>query len=515
MRRTRLGLEGLSGLLDSRLFGRPRPELLAPGQVVLGQFRIERILRSSESRHLYQVECVEGSMAARQCWECGFEHNLSDDAYCNECGMALVPRSFALSERWSGDFGPFLALHNKGVFHPSLARHYRVFEERNRVYVLTDPCEGGTLAEMSSPLTLEMIVDVGSKIAAALNQLEKAGVLVGTLGKDNIAFNDGAVLLHDPEIAQVYKDGVPPHFQGQPLEQFARILREFVPYDASGLRVVLDEVVEGKFKSPDALVSALEGVLYQQERSTGEILLSAMSDVGMARSLNEDNWGWEKLNPDTSVYAVADGMGGHDSGEIASELAVRTLMREVRRRVEGAGSFSEEILENCLDESFQSANNAVKEFSERRRSDMGTTLVTALLYRGSMAFVANVGDSRAYLFRDGTLKQISMDHSLVANLVAMGKITAEAARSHPHSNILIRTVGKEWDVEIDVFKQVVRSGDRLLLCSDGLWGEVEDQEITRILREFPESRLACRELIRAANQHGGRDNITAVLLKIP
>jgi protein phosphatase len=137
------------------------------------------------------------------------------------------------------------------------------------------------------------------------------------------------------------------------------------------------------------------------------------------------------------------------------------------------------------------------------------------VHEGRQAYVANVGDSRAYLLRDGVLHQVSKDHSLVARLVEQNRLSREDARHYPHSNVLLRTVGTERNVEIDIFSVELESGDRLLLCSDGLWGEVEDEDIESILNHYEDPRVACRELVRAAHHGGGKDNVTVLVIGVP
>lgn len=240
-----------------------------------------------------------------------------------------------------------------------------------------------------------------------------------------------------------------------------------------------------------------------------------MTDVGLHRALNEDNWGWARLTPGVELFVVADGMGGHDAGEVASALAVETLVREARSRIDVSPRPSVDAIENILDESFQEANNTIKGNAEERGSDMGTTLVACMVIDDSTALCANVGDSRGYLVRDGRLHQITRDHSLVARMVEQNRITAEEARNHPHSNILLRTVGTERNVDIDIFRVELGPGDRLLLCSDGLWGEVDDPEIEAVLNSSDDNRVVSRELIRAAHMGGGKDNITVIVVSVP
>ena len=236
--------------------------------------------------------------------------------------------------------------------------------------------------------------------------------------------------------------------------------------------------------------------------------------MGLLRVLNEDNWGWTQLSDDVRLYVAADGMGGHEAGEVASRMAVDTICKEAIQRFGRLTQITSETLENILDESFQAANNGIKEHSEQLGNDMGTTLVAALIYQQNLAFVANVGDSRGYLMRDAVLHQITRDHSLVARMVEQNRISPEEARNHPHSNILLRTVGTERNVEIDIFSVELEKGDRLLLCSDGLWGEIEDEDIEAILNHYQDPRIVCREMIRAAHHGGGRDNITVVMAEV-
>jgi protein phosphatase len=159
------------------------------------------------------------------------------------------------------------------------------------------------------------------------------------------------------------------------------------------------------------------------------------------------------------------------------------------------------------------ANRAVLAEASARGSNMGTTLGVAVLKDGK-AYIANVGDSRAYWIENGTIRQITEDHSLVAKLVSAGKLTKEEARTHPKSNLLYRTIGSESDVKVDTFEADLVPGGSLLLCSDGLWGEVPDEEIHHICKTSQSPVLAVLALIDAANRNGGKDNITAVVVNV-
>ncbi len=238
-----------------------------------------------------------------------------------------------------------------------------------------------------------------------------------------------------------------------------------------------------------------------------ELTWHGITDTGMVRQNNEDSLAHLETG-DGALFVVADGMGGHDSGETASNLAVGTVTREVcGSRWENRDPLK---LVECA---VKSANESVRQEARRRGSDMGTTLAIALV-AGSTAYVANVGDSRVYWLENGSLRQITEDHSLVAKLVAAGKLTKEGARIDPRSNLLYRTVGTEERVAVDTYQIPLRKGGTLLLCSDGLWGEVSDADLQRICSEEDRTEAICARLVQLANANGGKDNITAIAVKV-
>ncbi len=245
------------------------------------------------------------------------------------------------------------------------------------------------------------------------------------------------------------------------------------------------------------------------ECSAPKLLLEyhGLTDVGCVRDHNEDAFFCAGIE-DTGLFIVADGMGGHDAGEIASRVAVETVCREVRR-----GAARQIDKAEILKTSVQQANRAVMREGSLRGSNMGTTLGVALV-ADNKACVANIGDSRAYWIENGSIKQITEDHSLVAKLVSAGKLTKEEARNHSKSNLLYRTIGSDDNLKVDTFEIDVRKSGCLLLCSDGLWGEVEDEDIRRICAAERSAKAACSRLIQMANLSGGKDNITAVVVRV-
>jgi len=226
------------------------------------------------------------------------------------------------------------------------------------------------------------------------------------------------------------------------------------------------------------------------------VRVGAATDIGQVREGNEDSY--LVVAP---LYAVADGMGGHRGGEVASSLALETVQQLFERQ---EGSLADQV---------SRANRAVydRSQSDRSVSGMGTTLTAALIDENKVHLV-HVGDSRAYLVRDGALTQLTEDHTLVHRMVLEGEITPEEAETHPHRSILTRALGVDESVQVDEGDVQVESGDRLLLCTDGLTGMVPEGQIQEILRDAADPQEAVDRLVKVANRAGGIDNITAVVL---
>jgi protein phosphatase len=237
-----------------------------------------------------------------------------------------------------------------------------------------------------------------------------------------------------------------------------------------------------------------------------ELRWGAATDTGLVRPANED-----AVLAEDGLYAVADGMGGHAAGEVASSIALATLHERLGTTEVDAGRLTDAI---------RAANDAVHQraVDQPRLRGMGTTLTViavATAEGGLLRFLlANVGDSRAYLYADGGLHQLTRDHSYVAELVAAGEISAEEALVHPHRHVVTRALGVEPLVAVDTWLVSPESGDRYLLCSDGLTNEVDDEAIAALLARHADPQDAADRLIVAANANGGRDNTTVVVLDV-
>ncbi len=228
------------------------------------------------------------------------------------------------------------------------------------------------------------------------------------------------------------------------------------------------------------------------------IRAGAATDIGLVREGNEDSYLVED-----PLFVIADGMGGHRGGEVASRMAVETIESLFRR---GEGALSEQV---------QEANRAVFERSslDRAVAGMGTTL-TAALVEGDRARLAHVGDSRAYLFRGGEIRMLTEDHTLVHRMVQQGEITEAEAERHPQRSVVTRALGMEVSIPVDEIIVDLEGGDRLLICSDGLTSMVDDATIGRILAAEPDPQRAAEALVKAANERGGVDNTTVIVIAV-
>jgi len=286
------------------------------------------------------------------------------------------------------------------------------------------------------------------------------------------------------------------------------------------------------------------------------------TDVGKQREQNEDS-AYKRVESseegDQGLFVVADGMGGYQAGEVASRLTVETISKildttfkpvfdqptikldstppntattavpEVSTTNPADASASTEhktrklsetqlsvAIEDQLRTAVQEANRAILSYGERKTSARGLgSTVTAALIQNDQAYVANVGDSRTYLLRDNKLTALTQDHSLVAKLVESKQITAEDVYTHPQRNLIYRSLGAgHRNIEVDIFHETLRPGDKLLLCSDGLWEMVHHQDLENLLKERSNPQVICDNLIALANENGGEDNITAIVIDI-
>ena len=253
-----------------------------------------------------------------------------------------------------------------------------------------------------------------------------------------------------------------------------------------------------------------------------QLVASCGQSVGKQRELNEDSllaltstMAGNSGNLPFGLYIVADGMGGHQFGEVASNAAIRSVASYILRKFH---SYLFQINSESMEESFQEVMQAAVREAQRaiqkEAPGSGTTLTAALVV-GQQITVAHVGDSRAYfIYQDGRIESITRDHSLVKRLEELGHITPEEAANYPHRNVLYRALGQGEILDPDIFTIAFPQPGYLMICSDGLWGVITEQDLVRSINEAPTLQRACQNLVNAANVAGGPDNISVILVQL-
>ncbi|MGD8632477.1 MAG: protein phosphatase 2C domain-containing protein [Anaerolineales bacterium] len=253
-----------------------------------------------------------------------------------------------------------------------------------------------------------------------------------------------------------------------------------------------------------------------------QIVIGTGQSTGIERSHNEDallvinsTAAGEPTTPNFGLFIVADGMGGHRAGEVASAVSIRTVARRVTEQTiaQMLGSDPDDELEplqDLLRTAIEEANEAVVE-----QVPGGGTTLTAVVMMGPQLTIGHVGDSRAYLLQDGRAEVLTRDHSLVERLRELGQLTPEEAAVHPQRNVLYRAIGQGANLEVDVSSLPTPKSGYLMVCSDGLWGVLGDERMKQIIADAPSPQIACEQLVDGANAAGGPDNITVILVRFP
>ena len=237
------------------------------------------------------------------------------------------------------------------------------------------------------------------------------------------------------------------------------------------------------------------------------------SDKGKIRELNEDYFNILSGNEKVPLtFIIADGMGGHNSGEVASKMAVDYVSKYILKHPDHISN-EEDIEENII-EIMNKANEAVYFGSTQNKeySGMGTTLIICVVLNKKM-YIGHVGDSRVYLIRDGAIKRITTDHSYIEELIKNGSLTREQAKNHPKKHIITRALGCENFIEVDTYSCEIKENDIYVLCTDGLTNMVSEQQIMEVACRNEDPKEACKEMIRLANEYGGEDNTTVIVLR--
>lgn len=478
----------------------------------------------------------------RHCPQCNSTSSRAEDAFCQNCGADFKGQSiehpgYLLRETLNQEMlGQEFMLASMGLRHEGIINLHHSFEYRPygthpRFYLLSDPDEGTTLVSLSGPQPEEKVLDWGKQLAQALAYLHDKGIRHGNIQLENVRLVDFRAKLTNFRWAEKMPKGKPTTWMAEEVHALGSMLHNMLgeqPLSSSATSIFerLSVSRGAGYATAQALADAIDQALDTLRRPTNIThIVGRLSDVGQERELNEDNLLTLEIeqvqmqSKPIGLYVVADGMGGHAAGEVASIMASQAVGSTIASKVmlpmiEGKKQApSREAYSNLLKEACMNANRAVFNEGRKRRSDMGTTLVAALVV-GHHAYIANIGDSRAYLVEQRGIRPLTTDHSLVERLVATGQISREEAQTHPQRNVIYRTVGDKAKVEVDLIEHQLKLGQWLVLCSDGLHGMITDAHIHQKVISSLHPQEACEELVRMANQAGGDDNITVIVLKL-
>jgi protein phosphatase len=596
---------------------------LPANAVVTGKYIVQSQLHQSQERNLYRV-------APRRQQKCGTCGRLSsiDAAHCEHCGTALQKEAPAEFYLMAESFSPDSLMQDSAVmdlqlYHPNLVPVVDFFNYtpfgKTRYYAVAEPRQGVRLSQMSLPRPPMQVFGWAIQLADALNYLHTRGVVGAGAEADDILVQGDMASLASLQNARVSLEESPERTQMQSIDLAKLASTIFEAYTGFPAAMTPEGVLPMPAQAPEkvgaafrAAIEPVQGIApaisaaQWRDQLTGALIAiteleqpgrpvefqaASMTDVGSVRDQNQDSCSSVEFVQASvehpmriGLYVVADGMGGHKGGEIASAIAAQVFTAEVMARVvaplaAGAGprpTMTNDAIMQGMARAVQTANDRIFKARDNRQNDMGTTLVAALVAYGK-AYIINVGDSRLYMYArqpktpgegtgaDGTaplaasaeptkkadqgtsplkkktkklngtqerepdtgglpaedetlgdfaLTQVSVDHSLVHRLVELGQLDPEEAKVHPHRNFIYRSLGGPPPIDVDTFVRTLHPGDRILVCSDGLNSMIEDEAIAGVLASEKDPNEAARKLIELANQAGGHDNITTILVDI-
>ncbi len=487
---------------------------LKQGAVINNRYRIEEFSKKMEGCNVYLATDIEGY---KRCWGCGHDGNNKEDVFCNHCGVELSARVYQIVEAdKNNNLSTEAYFIKNGMTHPNIMGLYENLVWNEKWYLISEYVKGMPLKDKG--FDENQIRDYTLGLADMVDYLHSQNVSVSGLEKGDLVVGDGGIKLVNLAGLRLIEGSISHSRRKKDIKHLGRLLKGLINHQEEEWKVVsvLQKAAEGGFSSAKRFRERLEDA--SDSVTSGEaIIVEGITDIGIIRKVNEDSLRITELsiNNDSkkaNLFIVADGMGGHQNGDVASSLAVEALVEEIRNGMEMQKEINEGALPDFMKTAVANTNKIVYDFARENKRDMGTTVAASLLLADNL-YTANVGDSRAYLIRNGEAVQITKDNSLVARLVELNMLDPKDARHHPKSNILLRTIGTDPKVEVDAYRTKIRKGDYLLLCTDGLWNQLADDEIEHIIKKnSPQD--ACREMIRIANERGGPDNITAIVVKI-
>lgn len=507
-----------------------------------GRYVILEVIGSDEQLNVYRVQ---DTVPVRLCPNCQTEISDTNEKFCSLCGADLSAieifyLNYLIHERVDGQaFAAEAQMLGMGVDHPGLLLPHAIFTEvpygPPRHYLVAPDPAPSLATSLHVPQELNRVLEWGISLAQALEHLHSHQIVLRKISLNHIVVQNKKARWAHLNAASV----IPSEARSKAVSYFTQDvqgLAAMLLFLATGQHQVnqtqLPEPVATTFAqalgapagvSAASFATALETTLQGLRRPDSvNLAIGRRTDVGQRRSLNEDSLltlettpVYRSISTPMGLFAVADGMGGHSAGDVASQLAIQAIEQrtidEILSPVAAGGPLPD--AHQWIASTIQAANRRVYEQRKAAGTDMGTTLVMAL-FVGNTATIANVGDSRAYLLSQDEIVQITTDHSLVERLVATGQITRVEAAHHPQKNVIYRVIGDKPQVQADLLEQQVAPGEALLLCSDGLSGMILDEQIWHIWRTGTSPQDACDRMVEAANEAGGEDNITVLIVQV-
>jgi serine/threonine protein phosphatase PrpC len=509
------------------------------GTVFGDRFRYASLLSEDEHEIRYTVTEVmqPGQPMVRICAnpECRTIHcpvGLDPEKYCTQCGHPLEESSllFLLEETDIDKFSYIKHVQELNLVHPNIHPPISTFQQEmtgDARYYLATPFS----ADIPAQPEICDVLDWGVQLASALDYLQSKGVVFSDeLDLSSIGLADKKAVWRNFSTVRIL-----PMLTDREKINNLRLLclamysmmtgkstYSIDPHLPSALNDMFERALVGEgFTSGADLTQQIElarkgGV----ERLNLDYQIGRRSHPGMVRTLNEDSLLSIELTSifqgtiqPCGLFAIADGMGGHAAGDLASGLVINTIAQKVFSEIVSLQAASAEEYMDWLKETVQAANLVLYDHRQEAANDMGSTLVICFLV-GTQAFLAHQGDSRIYLINQGGVQQLTTDHSWVQHLINIGQISQDEARTHPQRNVIYRSLGDKSFVDVDCLSQQLLPHDRLLLCSDGLTNQLDDERLQKIVLEASCPQDACDRLVEAANAAGGDDNISAILIEV-
>ncbi len=511
----------------------------AEGAIFGDRFRYASLLSEDEHKICYTVtELARPDAPYVRIYtnpECHTVHcpvGAEAENFCTQCGHPLEENNllFVLEETDIDQFAYIKHVQELNLVHPNIYPPAAGFQQDmpggTRYYLVT-PYSGDLPAQPEIPAVLEW----GVQLAMALDYLQTKGVILGDeLDPSAIGLCDGKAIWRSFNTVRIL-----PMLTDREKINNLRLLclamysmmtgrpsYRMDPYLPPALNELFEKALVGEgFTSGADLAQHIQLV---KNAGVGRLILDYQvgrrSHPGKVRELNEDSLISVELTTihqgtilPRGLFAIADGMGGHSAGDLASGLVINTIAQKAACEILPVQEHPDEMWIDWLKQTVEAANLAVYDARQKAGNDMGSTVVVCMLV-GTQAYLAYQGDSRIYLINQRGIKQLTTDHSLVQHMISTGQISQDEARNHPQRNVIYRSLGDKPYIELDCLSQPVFPHDRLLLCSDGLTNQLDDEVLHHIVVDASSPQAACDQLIEAANATGGEDNISALLVEI-